>query len=176
MKQNEKQLIILAGVLFVLVLIVRVVPLLADLYREGQEDIARLEDRIARFEALIAETDEWMAREALKRAEVADLEIWVFEGDNPNLVGSSVQRTLRQAVDKSGISIRSMDVARFSHVDGWLQINQDMDFILDQNDILPFLAALDELRPRLHVTAFSVTRNRRQYTGSITVTGFSHAD
>jgi hypothetical protein len=176
MKQNEKQLIILAGALFVLVLIVRIVPLLTDWYQSGQEEIARLEDRIARFQTLIAETDEWMEREALKRAEVADLETWIFAGDNPNLVGSSVQRTLRQAVDKSGISIRSMDVARFAYVDGWLQVNQDMDFILDQDDILPFLAALDELRPRLHVTAFDITRNRRQYTGSITVTGFSHAN
>ena len=176
MKRNEKQLIILAGALFLLVLIVRIVPLLMDEYREGQAEIARLEDRIDRFRTLIAETDEWMEREALKRAEVAELETWVFEGDNPNLVGSSVQRTLRQAVEKAGISIRSMDVASFSRVDGWLQVNQNMDFILDQNEILPFLEAVEQLRPRLHVTAFNVTRNRRQYTGSITVTGFSHAN
>lgn len=176
MKSNEKQLLILAGGLFLLVLVVRIIPMLTETYRQSQEDIALLEERIARFRNLIEETDEWMAREELKRAEVAEYESWVFEGSNPNLVGNSVQRALRQVVDRSGINIREMSVARFNYVDDWLQVSQEMNFTLDQDDILPFLDALREVRPRLHVVDFSVTRNRRQYTGSLTVVGFSHAN
>jgi len=38
---------------------------------------------------------------------------------------------------------------------------------------LPFLELLKNSEPKLHITEFSINRNRRQFTGSITVTGFS---
>ncbi len=52
-------------------------------------------------------------------------------------------------------------------------VSQEMDFVIDQEKILPFLDKLEQSRPRLHVTEFSINRNRRQFLGSITVTGFS---
>jgi hypothetical protein len=55
-------------------------------------------------------------------------------------------------------------------------VSQQMDFSVDQASILPFLNALQESRPRLHVSAFKVDRNRRQFTGSITVVGFGRAE
>jgi len=48
-----------------------------------------------------------------------------------------------------------------------------MDFTIEQGNILKFLNLLENSKPRLHVTEFSINRNRRQYSGSITVTGFS---
>jgi hypothetical protein len=61
-------------------------------------------------------------------------------------------------------------------VDGWLMVSQEMDFTIEQEKILTFLSLLELSRPRLHVTEFSINRNRRQFLGSITVTGFSKLD
>lgn len=166
---------LLAGVLIALVLIVRVLPLAYDYYRQGREDIALLEERIERYRTLIQEQDQWMEREIVKQAEIADLESWIFPGTDPSLVGSSVQRALRQAVEQASVGVRETSVARYSQAGEWLMVSQDMSFTLEQHQILPFLNALQALRPRLHVTSFDVARNRRQFTGSITVVGFSRA-
>jgi hypothetical protein len=162
--------------MFLLLLAVRIVPMLYNYYQRGQEDIALLQERRDRYEQLIIDVERWKENETLKQAEIADLESWIFEGSNPSLVGSSVQRSLRLAVQKANVSIREMSVAEYNYVDNWLMVSQKMDFSVDQANILPFLNSLQELRPRLHVSAFSVTRNRRQYTGSITVVGFSRAE
>jgi hypothetical protein len=162
--------------MFVLLLAVRIVPMLYNYYQRGQEDLALLQERRDRYEQLIIDVERWKENEILKQAEIADLESWIFDGTNPSLVGSSVQRSLRLAVQKANVAIREMSVAEYNYVDNWLMVSQKMDFSVDQANILPFLNALQELRPRLHVSAFSVTRNRRQYTGSITVVGFSRAE
>lgn len=175
MKPQERKLLLLLGVLAVVVLVVRVVPLIADWYTRGQEDIALLQERIERYQQLIVDTDMWKQRELLKQAEVAEYANWVFQGDNPSLLGPSVQRSLRQTAEQSGITVREMKVARFGGVDDWLVVTQEMDFTLDQQNILPFLHALAEQRPRLFITAFTMAHNRRQFTGNITVTGFSRA-
>ena len=172
MKRNEKQLIILATLVFAVFLVVLVIPRVLDYYQQGRQDIALMQDRIFRYQNLAAATDQWLEREALKTAEIAELETWVFSGNDPNLIGNSVQWALRQALEKAGVSVREMSVARYSYVDGWLMVTQDMSFSLDQQHVLPFLNALQELRPRLFVQTFSVARNRRQYTGNITVVGF----
>jgi len=173
MKPQEKKLLLLLGVLAVVFLVVRVVPLLGDYYRQGQDDIALLQERVQRYEQLIADTEVWKERELLKQVEVAEYANWVFQGDNPSLIGPSVQRSLRQAVEQSGISVREMSVARFARSDEWLVVSQDLSFTLDQDKILPLLNTLAAQRPRLFVTAFTVAQNRRQFTGSLTVTAFS---
>jgi hypothetical protein len=176
MKRNEKNLLLLAGVLFGLVLIVRIVPMLFNYYQQNREDLALLQERKDRYQQLILDVDRWQETQTLKLAETADLESWIFEGTNPNLVGSSVQRSLRQAVEQSSVNIREMSVAQYNYIDDWLMVSQEMNFALEQANILPFLSALQATRPRLHVSAFNVTRNRSQYTGSITVVGFSRAN
>jgi General secretion pathway protein M. len=172
MKPRERQLVLFAGILFALVLILRVVPALVGYYQQGREDIALLEERIARYQALAAATAEWQERAQLKNIEVSELQSWIFQGSDANLIGNSVQRSLRAAVERSNLGIREMSVARYNYVGDWLMVTQDMNFTLNQEDILPFLNALQELRPRLFVQSFTITRNRRQYTGSITVTAF----
>ena len=104
---------------------------------------------------------------------MAALESWVFTGQDQNLIGSGVQRSLRQVVEEAGVLPRSYSTPRYTELDGWLMVSQEMDFVIDQEKILPFLDKLEQSRPRLHVTEFSINRNRRQFLGSITVTGFS---
>jgi len=172
MQQRERKLVLLAAMLFALVLLVRIVPAIVDYYQQGRDDVALLQERIARYQALAAATQEWQERQQLKALEVGELESSVFQGSDANLIGNSVQRSLRSAVERSELGIREMSVSRYSYVGDWLFVTQDMSFTLDQDNVLPFLSALQELRPRLFVQSFSVTRNRRQYTGNITVTGF----
>lgn len=175
MSAKTKHLLVLLGILTIMFLVVRVGPMVSGYYSAAQQEVAMLQERVERLEKLVADTGVWNEREILKQAEVAGYESWIFEGNNPSLVGSSVQRSLRQAVAQAGINAREMSVARFSQVGDWLLVSQEMSFILTEDNILPFLQALQELRPRLHVTAFSVAHNRRQYTGNITVVGFSRS-
>ncbi|MDR0781428.1 MAG: type II secretion system protein M [Pseudomonadales bacterium] len=172
MKPRERQLIFFAAPLFALLLILRVVPALVGYYQAGHADIARLQERIARYQSLAAATAQWQEKQQLKTLEVSELQAWVFNGSDANLIGNSVQRALRSAVESTGLGVREMSVARYNYVGKWLLVTQEMSFTLEQDNILPFLAALQELRPRLFVQSFTVSRNRRQFTGTLTVTGF----
>jgi hypothetical protein len=174
MQPNEKKMLMLMSVLAVLVLVLRVVPMLFDHYRDGRQEIALLQERIDRYQSLMEDSAQWREREQQKRKEIEQYQQWIFEGSNPGLVGPGVQRTLRQAVAQAGVSVREMSVARYSLVGDWLIVQQDVSFTLTQDMVLPLLQAVEELRPRLHIAAFSITHNRRQYLGNMTVVGFSH--
>jgi hypothetical protein len=177
-KANERKLFVLAGIILAALLVVRILPMAYGYYRQGREDIALLEDRVDSLQTLIQDQDIWSERETLKQAELADLQGWIFPGgNNPNLVASGMQRTLRQAVEQTGVIQREMRVAEYSYVgENWLMVTQEMSFTLDQPQILPFLNALQQIRPKLHVATFNVARTRRQITGNITVVGFSRAE
>lgn len=173
MKSKEKKLAGLAAILFLTVVIVRVIPLLKDSYDDGLAEIDFLEQRIARLRMLVEEAPFIKDEEALKREQVAALETLIFTGQDQNLIGNSVQLQLRQAVAEAGVQARSYNTPRLSETDGWLLISQEMDFTIEQDNILQFLELLENSRPRLHIAEFSINRNRRQFTGSITLTGFS---
>lgn len=174
MRSNERKLLLLFGVIAAAFFVVRVLPFAYGYYRDGRNEIAALEQRAARYRTLIEEQAEWQDRERLKQAELAELEGGIFQAGNPNLIGSSVQRALRQAAEQAGVSQRETRVAQYSYVGDWLMVSQEMSFTLEQNQILPFLNAIEQLRPRLHVAAFNVARSpRRGFTGNITVVGFS---
>ena len=173
MKSKEKKLVGLAAILFLLVVIVRVIPLLKDSYDEGLDEMEFLEQRIGRLRVLVEEAPFIVDEEIAKREEVAAMEGWVFTGQNSNLIGTSVQRQLRQAVEEAAVLPRSYNTPRIAETDGWILVKQEMDFVIEQENILKFLDLLENARPKLHVTEFSINRNRRQYTGSVTVTGFS---
>lgn len=173
MKSKEKKLIALASAMFFLVLVVRGIPYMRDTYREGLDEIEFMEQRIERLHMLMEESAIIKDEEAAKREEMATLESWVFSGQDPNLVGNSVQLQLRQVVGEAGVLARSYDRPRFAETSGWMLVTQEMDFVIDQANILKFLDLLENTRPKLHVTEFTINRNRRQFLGSITVTGFS---
>jgi hypothetical protein len=173
MKKTEKNLVLIATLLFAVVLVVRIFPLALDYYRQGQDDIALMQERMERYRTLIVETEQWQDKEKLKLAEIADLQSWTFNSADPNLVSSSLQRNLRQIADSSGVELREMGVPRYSYVSEWLMVEQDANFSLSQDEMLPFLNNLQQTRPRLPIAAFSLTRNRRQFTGTVTVVGFA---
>jgi hypothetical protein len=173
MKAKEKKLIALAVVMILAVVIVRGIPMLLQSYQDMQDEIEFTQDQIQRLRLLFEEGPFLIDEEALKREEMAALESWVFTGQDQNLIGSGVQRSLRQVVEEAGVLPRSYSTPRYNELDGWLIVSQEMDFAIDQEKILPFLDKLRQSRPRLHVTEFSINRNRRQFLGAITVTGFS---
>lgn len=175
MKRSEKRLLIVFGVMAALVFFVRLLPLALDYYQQGRDDIARLQKRAANYRSLIVDTAQWQQREQLKNAEVKDLESWVFPGTDPNLVSSSMQRSVRQLFAENSVELRQAGVPRYSYVGKWLVVEQDMEFSLSQSAILPVLRAIDAARPRLHVAAFKINRNRRAYSGNVTVVGFARA-
>lgn len=172
MKGNERKLLLLAGVLFVLVLVVRILPWAYTQYRDGREQVTLLEARVARYQELIRDTEVWQARAAEQQAKADAMRGWVFAGSSASLIGSSVQRALSQIAGQAGVSIHETTVARYGNSGDWLTVDQELDFTLDQAEILPFLAALEQARPRLYITRFSVTHNRRQYLGQIQVLAF----
>ena len=173
MKSNEKKLVGLALFIFLALFIVRFVPSLKTSYEDGLKEIELLEQQIARLQFMVEEFFIIQDREASRREDVAELESLMFPGQDPNLIGSSVQRQLRQAVDEAGLLVRQYSTPRFTEIDGWLLVVQEMDFVIEQEKILQFLNLLENSSPKLHITEFNINRNRRQYTGSITVTGFS---
>ena len=173
MKSNEKKLVGLALLLLLALITVRVVPSLKTSYEDGLKEIELLEQQIARLQFMVEEFFIIQDREASRREDVAVLESLMFTGQEPNLIGSGVQRQLRQAVDEAGLLVRQYSTPRFIEIDGWLLVVQEMDFVIEQEKILQFLNLLENSSPKLHITEFNISRNRRQYTGSITVTGFS---
>lgn len=173
MKNNEKTLIGLAVGLFLLVLVVRGIPWMRESYNESLEEIEFTQQQIDRLRMLVEEAPFIKDEEIAKQAEIEALQSWVFTGEDPNLIGSAVQRQLRQAVEEVGVIARSYNTPRFAETEGWLIVTQEMDFVIEQEEILPFLELLKTSLPKLHITEFSINRNRRQFTGSITVTGFS---
>ena len=173
MKTNEKKLVGLALLLLLALITVRVVPSLKTSYEDGLKEIELLEQQIARLQFMVEEFFIIQDREASRREDVAVLESLMFTGQDPNLIGSGVQRQLRQAVDEAGLLVRQYSTPRFIEIDGWLLVVQEMDFVIEQEKILQFLNLLENSSPKLHITEFNINPNRRQYTGSITVTGFS---
>ena len=173
MTRKEKNYVIVAGLVFLVLFVVRGIPLLQDKYRDGNDEIEFLEQRIARLRMLVEEAPFIKDDEALRREEIVALQSLVFTGTDPNLIGTSVQRQLRQAVEEAGVLPRSYNTPRIAEMNGWLMVTQEMDFVIEQEDILKFLDLVEASRPKLHVTEFSINRNRRQFTGSITVTGFN---
>jgi hypothetical protein len=107
MKQNEKRYIAVAVAIFVLLLVVRGIPFLRTAYEEGRDEIAFLEQRIERLQDLVEQAPEIKDEEAAKRRQMMALQNWVFTGQDQNLIGSSVQRQLRQAVEVAGVLARS---------------------------------------------------------------------
>ncbi len=107
MKAKEKKLVALAAVMFLLVLVVRGIPMLRQSYQDMQDEIEFTQDRIQRLRLLVEEAPFLVDEEALKREEMAALESWVFTGQDQNLIGSGVERSLRQVVEKAGVLPRS---------------------------------------------------------------------
>lgn len=177
LSRREQNIMKLAGIVALLFLLSQGVPGLRQYFSEGQREISQLRDAIAREERLIEETDRWLSR--LEELEVIrpTMSDQVFSGNNAPLIAAAMQRQVREIASEYGINITANRLAEAEQGAGWLRVNQGLSFSLtDQNALLPFFEALENAQPYLGVSAFSLRRSRNQYTGEMTVVGFSPMD
>jgi hypothetical protein len=173
---REKNILRLALVFVVLMILSNGVPALRELYAERSATIQQLRDEIAREQRLIQDEGLWDQRREDIQSQIEDLQAQVFQTGTVPMLTANIQRLVRQYANESGVTIISTRLAESEESDGWLKVKQSMSFALDnQSNTLGFLNSFETSRPYLGVTSFSMRHNRNQYTGDITVVGFSRA-
>jgi hypothetical protein len=171
---REKNILRLALLFAVLMLLSNGVPAVRAVYAERSATIEQLRDAIAREQRLIEDQDLWEQRRADIQNQMQDMQAQAFQSGTVPMLTANIQRLVRQYASESGITITSTRLAESKESNGWLMVEQSMSFALDnQSNTLGFLNRLEESRPYLGVTSFSMRHNRNQYTGDITVVGFS---
>ncbi|GGG59371.1 hypothetical protein GCM10011403_15930 [Pseudohongiella nitratireducens] len=177
LSRREQNIMKVAALVAILFLLSQGVPGLRQYYSEGQREISQLRDAIARETRLIEETDRWLGRQQELNTIRPTMDDQIFSGDNAPLIAAAIQRQVREIASEYGINITANRLAEAEQGAGWLRVNQGLSFSLtDQNALLPFFEALEAGSPYLGVSAFSLRRTRNQYTGEMTVVGFSPMD
>ncbi len=176
MTRREKTILYAGAAVVVLMVLLRGLPVAGDIYAERKENIALIRDDIAREQNLAAATDEWRQQRDDIEVRLAQLEAQVFEPSTLPLLTANLQRIVRQYANDANISITSTKLAEPLQTDGWLLVEQELSFTMNnQSNSLGFLRRLEESQPWLGVTSLTMRRNRNQYSGSITVVGFSRS-
>lgn len=171
---RERNILILALLLGVLLALSKGVPALRGLYVERAQQIEQLRDAIVREQRLIDDTELWRERRMNIDADTDSLEARLFTGNSSPMIAAAIQRLVRQYAADAGITIVSARLAEPQETGDWLMVAQSLSFTLtDQSATLQFLQQLEQSSPYLGVTHFTMRRARNQYTGDITVVGFS---
>ncbi len=171
---REKNILILAAIVALLFFVSSVSPAVSALYRERAEAIDRVSLDIEREQRLIAETETWQARRDDVQQQQELLEQQIFSGGTIPVIEANIQRSLSADARESGITVNSTRLAERLETQGWLLISQEMSFsTTNAANTVSFLRKLEDSKPRLRVTDFSIARSRNQYSGSITVVGFA---
>jgi hypothetical protein len=177
MTRREKSILYTGAAVVGLMILLKGLPVAGGIYAERKETIAVIRDDIAREQNLAAATDLWRERKDTIDIRLAELEAQVFETSTLPLLTANLQRMVRQYANDADISITSTKLAEPLQTDGWLLVEQELSFTMDnQSNSLGFLRRLEESQPWLGVTSFTMRRNRNQYSGSVTVVGFSRID
>lgn len=175
--RREKNILILAGIVAAIFVATSGWPAISALYTERQNTIESVEIDIAREQRLIENTDSWRERRLAVESQIAALHNQIFTGETIPIVEANIQRALSQHARDSGIVVSSTRLADRLITDDWLLISQEMSYrTSDQASTVRFLQRLENSIPRLRVTAFSVSRSRNLYSGSITVVGFARSE
>ena len=136
--------------------------------------IENLRLAVEREQRLIDDEDTLELRRARAEDRETDMQLGIFSGATIPLIEAAIQQDLSRYARESGLTVNSTRLADRLETEGWLLISQEMSFrTTDANRTVAFLNRLSESRPRLHVTGFSISRSRTQYSGSITVVGFA---
>lgn len=176
MTRREKSILYAGAAVVVLMVLLRGLPVAGEIYAERKETIALIRDDIAREQNLTAATEEWRTRRDDIENRLAQLQTQVFETSTLPLLTANLQRIVRQYANDASVSITSTKLAEPLETDGWLLVEQELLFTMDnQSNSLGFLRRLEESQPWLGVTSFTMRRNRNQYSGSVTVVGFSRS-
>ncbi len=176
MTRREKSILYAGAAVVVLMVLLRGLPVAGEIYAERKETIALIRDDIAREQNLTAATEDWRTRRDDIENRFAQLQTQVFETSTLPLLTANLQRMVRQYANDASVSITSTKLAEPLETDGWLLVEQELSFTMDnQSNSLGFLRRLEESQPWLGVTSFTMRRNRNQYSGSVTVVGFSRS-
>ncbi len=174
MTKREKNILLLAVAVGVVFAISQGLPTVRGLYAERTAVIEQVRTDIERERRLIEEEQSWQERSAAIETQLQELGTQVFQGASVPLISANIQRIVRDHATQTAISVTSTRLAESMTTDGWLLVEQELSVQTDnQTNLMHFLQRLEESRPRLRVTTFSVRRNRNQYAGTITVMGFS---
>lgn len=174
---REKRSLLLAGLVAVVFLFTQVFPLITGLYQQRQESIDRVMLEVQREQRLIENSELWQQRSQRVAERETDLEQQVFNAATVPLVEAAIQRDLTDYARDAGIGVTSTRLAEQIETGGWHLVSQEMAFRTDDAaNTVAFLEQLEQSRPRLFVTEFSLNRTRNQYTGSITAVGFARLD
>lgn len=174
---RERNILIMAGVVALVFISTSVFPAVKRTYLERQASIESVQLDIEREQRLIDNTASWRERRVEAEAMRAELETQVFRGTTVPIVEANIQRALSQYAREADITVSSTRLAETLDDNGWLLISQEMSFRTnDAANTVTLLQRLEESKPRLHVTDFNLSRNRNQYSGSITVVGFARSN
>lgn len=171
---REKNILRAALVLALLLLVSNGVPQLRALHQERALEITRLRDSIEREQRLIEDAAQWAERRQATEAQEPDLHNKVFSGNSTAMLTAAIQRQLRQLASEAGVNITSTRLAETSQSGEWLKMQQSVSFTTtDQTAIMRLLQQLENAQPYLGVVDFNLRRARNQFTGELTVVGFS---
>jgi hypothetical protein len=177
MTTREKNILYAGAAILVVMILLRGLPLIGEVYAERKDSIELIRDDIAREQNLAAAAEEWRDRRNEIESRMAEMETQVFGASTLPLLSANLQRMVRQYANDADISITSTKLAEPVLSNGWLLVEQELSFTMDnQSNSLGLLRRLEESQPWLAVTSFTMRRNRNQYSGTITVVGFSRTD
>ncbi|MEX2332871.1 MAG: hypothetical protein WD600_01350 [Pseudohongiella sp.] len=177
---REKNILRLAIVLALVIGLANGIPMLRNTYSERAQTIEQLRTDIAREQRLLENAELWQQRRRDIDQQLQTLDARLFTGNAQGamptvpVLAANIQRLTRQYAQETGVTITSTSLAESRETRGWLLVEQTLSFNLDnQGNTLDFLARLDASEPWLAVSYFTMRRNRNQYSGEITVVGFS---
>lgn len=174
---RERNFLLLALLLGLLLLLSRGFPALRGVYADRAMQIQQLQDAIAREQRLIDDAELWRERRVGIDADADALEAQLFTGNSAPMIAAAIQRQVRDYAADAGINVVSARLAEPHESGDWLMVAQSLSFTLtEQSALLPFLRRLEQASPFMGVTHFAMRRTRNQYTGDITVVGFSRPD
>jgi len=174
MTKRERNILLVAVAVGAVFLGVQALPAVLTIHEERAANIDRLRVEIDRERRLLEAAESWQQQRQETEQRQEALASQVFEGTAVPLISANIQRLVRDHATSNGIAVTSAGLAESLQSEGWLLVQQELSFqTADQRNLLAFLQALDTSRPWLAVNSFSVRRNRNQYSGEITVVGFS---
>ncbi len=174
MTKREKNILILASVVGVVFILTQGLPGIRSFYGERDERISQLQTDVQREQRLIEDAELWSERRAAAELRGTDLGDRLFQDNSIPLISANIQRLVREYANEAGVNITSTKLAESMSADGWLLVEQELSILTDsQSNIMELLNSIETSDPLLGVSDFSVRRNRNQYSGTITVVGFS---
>lgn len=174
MTNRERKILLLAAAIGVVFAITQGFPALQQKYAQNKAGLEQVQANIDRENRLLEDSDVWQERRLQTQEELVNLQMRTIQEGTVPLISANIQRVVREHANRSGISITSTKLAESMRADGWLLVEQELSIQTEnQGNVLGFLRSVENSNPKLGITAFSLRRNRNQYSGTITVVGFS---